>query len=106
MLHSGSRNIGNKLAQCHIDTAKDLAKMADIGLPDRDLAYPFDKGASPGMAIVFDWPYLPIGSEDYRNRRSTHIIETAPTSAGEGCFVRIASPLGESKDCYKQRNRS
>jgi tRNA-splicing ligase RtcB (3'-phosphate/5'-hydroxy nucleic acid ligase) len=39
MLHSGSRNIGNKLAQCHIDTAKDLAKMADIGLPDRDLAY-------------------------------------------------------------------
>ena len=24
MLHSGSRNVGNKLAQCHIDTAKDL----------------------------------------------------------------------------------
>jgi tRNA-splicing ligase RtcB (3'-phosphate/5'-hydroxy nucleic acid ligase) len=39
MLHSGSRNIGNKLAQCHIDTAKDLAKLAQIGLPDRDLAY-------------------------------------------------------------------
>jgi tRNA-splicing ligase RtcB (3'-phosphate/5'-hydroxy nucleic acid ligase) len=39
MLHSGSRNIGNKLAQCHIDTAKDLAKLADLSLPDRDLAY-------------------------------------------------------------------
>lgn len=39
MLHSGSRNIGNKLAQCHIDTAKDLAKLADTSLPDRDLAY-------------------------------------------------------------------
>jgi tRNA-splicing ligase RtcB (3'-phosphate/5'-hydroxy nucleic acid ligase) len=39
MLHSGSRNIGNKLAQCHIDTAKDLAKLADTRLPDRDLAY-------------------------------------------------------------------
>ena len=39
MLHSGSRNIGNKLAQCHIDTAKDLAKLADLRLPDRDLAY-------------------------------------------------------------------
>ena len=25
MLHSGSRNIGNMLAQCHISTAKDLA---------------------------------------------------------------------------------
>jgi tRNA-splicing ligase RtcB (3'-phosphate/5'-hydroxy nucleic acid ligase) len=39
MLHSGSRNIGNKLAQCHIDTAKDLAKLANLNLPDRDLAY-------------------------------------------------------------------
>jgi tRNA-splicing ligase RtcB (3'-phosphate/5'-hydroxy nucleic acid ligase) len=39
MLHSGSRNVGNKLAQCHIDTAKDLAKLADLSLPDRDLAY-------------------------------------------------------------------
>jgi tRNA-splicing ligase RtcB (3'-phosphate/5'-hydroxy nucleic acid ligase) len=39
MLHSGSRNVGNKLAQCHIDTAKDLAKLAETSLPDRDLAY-------------------------------------------------------------------
>lgn len=39
MLHSGSRHIGNKLAQCHINTAKELAKLADIKLPDRDLAY-------------------------------------------------------------------
>ena len=39
MLHSGSRGIGNMLAQCHIDTAKELAKLADISLPDRDLAY-------------------------------------------------------------------
>jgi tRNA-splicing ligase RtcB (3'-phosphate/5'-hydroxy nucleic acid ligase) len=39
MLHSGSRNIGNKLAQCHINTAKELAKMAGNKLPDPDLAY-------------------------------------------------------------------
>ncbi len=39
MLHSGSRHIGNMLAQRHIDTAKDLAKLADIKLPDPDLAY-------------------------------------------------------------------
>jgi tRNA-splicing ligase RtcB len=38
MLHSGSRNIGNQLAQNHINTAKDLAKLADQKLPDRDLA--------------------------------------------------------------------
>ncbi len=39
MLHSGSRNIGNKLAQYHISTAKDLAKMAETNLPDKDLAH-------------------------------------------------------------------
>ncbi|HIK32926.1 MAG TPA: RtcB family protein [Oscillatoriales cyanobacterium M59_W2019_021] len=39
MLHSGSRHIGNILAQCHISTAKDLAKMTNTYLPDPDLAY-------------------------------------------------------------------
>ncbi len=39
MLHSGSRHIGNMLAQCHIDTAKELAKLAENPLPDKDLAY-------------------------------------------------------------------
>lgn len=39
MLHSGSRHIGNQLAQCHIRTGKELAKLADTKLPDRDLAY-------------------------------------------------------------------
>jgi tRNA-splicing ligase RtcB len=39
MLHSGSRNIGNRLAQYHISTAKNLAKMADNNLPDKDLAH-------------------------------------------------------------------
>ena len=43
MLHSGSRHIGNMLAQCHIGTAKDLAKLAGASLPDKDLAY-FVKG--------------------------------------------------------------
>ncbi|WP_146004463.1 RtcB family protein, partial [Fischerella thermalis] len=37
MLHSGSRNIGNMLAQCHISTAKELAKMAGNKLADPDL---------------------------------------------------------------------
>jgi tRNA-splicing ligase RtcB len=39
MLHSGSRNIGNMLAQRHISTAKDLARMTNTSLPDPDLAY-------------------------------------------------------------------
>ncbi len=39
MLHSGSRHIGNMLAQCHIGTARELAKLANNQLPDLDLAY-------------------------------------------------------------------
>ncbi|NJK99697.1 MAG: RtcB family protein [Spirulinaceae cyanobacterium RM2_2_10] len=39
MLHSGSRHIGNRLAQCHINTAKGLMKLMDQRLPDPDLAY-------------------------------------------------------------------
>jgi tRNA-splicing ligase RtcB len=39
MLHSGSRHIGNELAQCHINSAKELARLAEIQLPDKDLAY-------------------------------------------------------------------
>jgi tRNA-splicing ligase RtcB (3'-phosphate/5'-hydroxy nucleic acid ligase) len=39
MLHSGSRNIGNMLAQRHIETARDLARLAGTHLPDKDLAH-------------------------------------------------------------------
>ena len=38
-LHSGSRGIGNKIAQFHIGVAKKLAKQWFIPLPDPDLAY-------------------------------------------------------------------
>jgi tRNA-splicing ligase RtcB len=39
MLHSGSRHIGNALAQRHIETAKNLVKLAGLKLPDPDLAH-------------------------------------------------------------------
>jgi tRNA-splicing ligase RtcB (3'-phosphate/5'-hydroxy nucleic acid ligase) len=45
MLHSGSRHIGNALAQRHIETAKGLAKLAGDKLPDPDLAH-FVKGTA------------------------------------------------------------
>jgi len=38
-LHSGSRGVGNKIAQHHIDVAKNLCRRQRIELPDRDLAY-------------------------------------------------------------------
>lgn len=53
MLHSGSRHIGNMLAQNHISTAKQLAKLADTTLPDPDLAY-FVAGTSEFTAYWRD----------------------------------------------------
>ncbi|UVY83808.1 RtcB family protein [Brachybacterium sp. NBEC-018] len=38
-LHSGSRGVGNKIAQHHIKTAQAVAKRYWINLPDPDLAY-------------------------------------------------------------------
>ena len=38
-LHSGSRGVGNKIAQHHIAVAQRLARQWWITLPDRDLAY-------------------------------------------------------------------
>lgn len=38
-LHSGSRGVGNKIAQHHIKVAQKLCKKWWIDLPDRDLAY-------------------------------------------------------------------
>lgn len=41
-LHSGSRGVGNKIAQHHIKVAQDLMERYFIDLPDRDLAYLVD----------------------------------------------------------------
>jgi tRNA-splicing ligase RtcB len=38
-LHSGSRGIGNRIAQRHIDVAKRLARSSGLTLPDADLAH-------------------------------------------------------------------
>ncbi|KYC38576.1 RNA-splicing ligase RtcB [Scytonema hofmannii PCC 7110] len=77
MLHSGSRHIGNNLAQCHINTAKNLAKMADNKLPDPDLAY-FIAGTPEFQAYWHDLQW----AQDYArvNRevmmaRFKHIVE-------------------------------
>lgn len=77
MLHSGSRGIGNLLAQHHIDTAKNLAKLAEISLPDQDLAY-FVTGTPEFAAYWHDLQW----AQDYArfNRdvmmnRFKHIVE-------------------------------
>jgi tRNA-splicing ligase RtcB len=78
MLHSGSRNIGNMLAQRHIETAKSLAKMAGLKLPDPDLSY-FVQGTAEFAAYWRDLQW----AQNYalRNRevmmvRFKRVVET------------------------------
>jgi tRNA-splicing ligase RtcB len=78
MLHSGSRNIGNMLAQRHIETAKNLAKLAELRLPDPDLSH-FVQGTPEFDAYWHDLQW----AQDYalRNRevmmaRFKRVVET------------------------------
>ncbi|MHC5614872.1 MAG: intein-containing RctB family protein [Nostoc sp.] len=77
MLHSGSRNIGNKLAQCHIHTARELAKMAGNKLSDPDLAH-FVAGTPEFQAYWHDlqWSqnYARV-NRDVMMARFKHIVE-------------------------------
>ncbi len=53
VLHSGSRGIGNKMAQIHIEKAKGIMKQYFIALPDPDLAYLID-GTEEFSAYIRD----------------------------------------------------
>ncbi|CAC5341634.1 MULTISPECIES: RtcB family protein [Planktothrix] len=79
MLHSGSRHIGNMLAQNHIDTAKNLAKLAELKLPDPDLAY-FVSGTPEFVAYWNDlqWAqHYAKFNRDIMMARFKRIVETA-----------------------------
>jgi tRNA-splicing ligase RtcB len=53
VLHSGSRGIGNQLAQVHIAKAKRMAKDMELGVEDPDLAY-FVQGTDAFEAYLTD----------------------------------------------------
>jgi tRNA-splicing ligase RtcB len=50
-LHSGSRGVGNKLAQKHINVARERAQKDRLDLPDRDLAW-LDEGTKQFDAYI------------------------------------------------------
>ncbi|MBM4521691.1 RtcB family protein [Rhodococcus hoagii] len=52
-LHSGSRGVGNKIAQKHIAIAQKLCRTWHIGLPNRDLAY-LAEGAPEFWAYIWE----------------------------------------------------
>jgi len=74
VLHSGSRGIGNQLAQAHIAKAKRLAKEAMLSLEDVDLAW-FVQGTRQFDAYVTDM----LWAQDYARANRDQMMDNAMT---------------------------
>ena len=72
VLHSGSRGIGNQLAQAHIAKAKRLAKEAMVSLEDPDLAW-FVQGTPEFDAYVTDM----LWAQDYAMANRAQMMDAA-----------------------------
>ena len=72
VLHSGSRGIGNQLAQLHIAKARRLAKQAMLDLEDLDLAW-FVQGTPEFEAHVADM----LWAQDYARSNRARMMDRA-----------------------------
>src|SRR6476620_2538051 len=72
VLHSGSRGIGNQLAQMHIAKARRLAKAAALSLEDPDLAW-FVQGTPEFKAYVTDM----LWAQDYAKANRNSMMDRA-----------------------------
>ncbi|MDQ4068215.1 MAG: RtcB family protein [Actinomycetota bacterium] len=72
VLHSGSRGIGNQLAQMHIAQARRLAKKAMLNLEDLDLAW-FVQGTPEFEAYVADM----LWAQDYARANRAEMMDRA-----------------------------
>jgi tRNA-splicing ligase RtcB len=72
VLHSGSRGIGNQLAQAHIAKARRLAKESMLSLEDPDLAW-FVQGTPEFEAYVADM----LWAQDYARANRAQMMDRA-----------------------------
>src|SRR4051794_11832018 len=72
VLHSGSRGIGNQLAQMHIGKARKLAKALQVRLEDPDLAY-FVEGTPEFEAYIADM----LWAQDYARANRDQMMDSA-----------------------------
>ena len=72
VLHSGSRGIGNQLAQLHIAKARRLAKDLQLRLEDPDLAY-FLEGTAEFEAYIADM----LWAQDYARANRDAMMDNA-----------------------------
>jgi tRNA-splicing ligase RtcB len=93
VLHSGSRGVGNELANIHIDGAKALMQRYFIDLPDPDLAY-LVEGSTEFEQYITDM----LWAQDYAmgNRR---VMMTAVRDAVE-TFLRRPVAVVDTVNCH------
>jgi len=72
VLHSGSRGIGNQLAQMHIAKARRLAQDLELRLEDPDLAY-FVEGTPEFQAYIGDM----LWAQDYARANRDQMMDNA-----------------------------
>jgi len=72
VLHSGSRGIGNQLAQAHIAKARNLARDLELRLEDPDLAY-FMEGTPEFAAYIGDM----LWAQDYARANRDQMMDNA-----------------------------
>jgi len=72
VLHSGSRGIGNQLAQAHIAKARKLAADAMVDLEDKDLAW-FVQGTDEFDAYIADM----LWAQDYARANRDQMMDNA-----------------------------
>jgi tRNA-splicing ligase RtcB len=72
VLHSGSRGIGNQLAQAHIAKARNMAKELELRLEDLDLAY-FVEGTPEFQAYIGDM----LWAQDYARANRDQMMDNA-----------------------------
>lgn len=100
-LHSGSRGVGNKIAQKHIAIARELCARASIRLPDRDLAY-LTEGTDEFEAYIRELGWAQHFAKLNREEMMDRVIERL------GEFVGTPVQRQETTNChhnYTERER-
>jgi tRNA-splicing ligase RtcB len=87
VLHSGSRGIGNQLAQAHIAKARRMAKHLDETLEDIDLAY-FVQGTPEFQAYVADMTWAQEYARANRDRMMDSTLREVLAFVGSGRETR------------------
>lgn len=93
MLHSGSRGIGNIIAQEHIKTAERLCKEWHIDLPDKELAYLVDSHPEFDR-YIHDLHWAQDYAMENRSVMFTHVVNAIQSVVGEFKLV------GELVNCH------